>query len=296
MPLPPLYKFLDVRGAKLTLRNGTFKHSNPRDFNDVDDLTVNSVFPVTVEEATDRFQALFIDVLLENLDREPKCPSPMREQLKLIQRAMKHDPSLVDRFKEEFEADNEPPFDVEHLKFNAIQTLGKINEFLCLARVFCVSTLVSSSAMWEEYAESHKGIALRIVPNVERDSKFRLFRPVEYRGQRPSLFSSVREFIGGLFEDSMEYHRSRLDTIIYTKTLEWQHESEYRLVIHLRPDEPLWNTDGYHPDEITELYLGAAMQMKDMAEIVTLARLRNPKIAIFRSNRTDGGEVVFEPF
>jgi hypothetical protein len=48
MPIPAsptLYKFLDVNGARLTLRNRTFKHAKPSDFNDKADMTVESLFP-----------------------------------------------------------------------------------------------------------------------------------------------------------------------------------------------------------------------------------------------------------
>ena len=44
MTLPPLYKYLDVSGAKLTLGNRTFKHAKPSDFNDTEDLTIKSIF------------------------------------------------------------------------------------------------------------------------------------------------------------------------------------------------------------------------------------------------------------
>lgn len=40
MALPPLYKYLDVKGAKLTLGNDTFRHAKPSDFNDVEDMAV----------------------------------------------------------------------------------------------------------------------------------------------------------------------------------------------------------------------------------------------------------------
>jgi hypothetical protein len=36
MALPPLYKYLDVQGAKLTLGNNTFRHAKPSTFNDVE--------------------------------------------------------------------------------------------------------------------------------------------------------------------------------------------------------------------------------------------------------------------
>jgi hypothetical protein len=39
MTLPPLYKYLDVNGAKLTLGNRTFRHANPCSFKDLEDMT-----------------------------------------------------------------------------------------------------------------------------------------------------------------------------------------------------------------------------------------------------------------
>ena len=45
MAQPPLYKYLDIQGAKLTLKNRCFKHSKPSYFNDTEDLTARSIFP-----------------------------------------------------------------------------------------------------------------------------------------------------------------------------------------------------------------------------------------------------------
>jgi hypothetical protein len=51
MSLPPLYKYLNVEGAKLTLGNRTFRHAKPSDFNDVEDLTIQSIFPEETDAA-----------------------------------------------------------------------------------------------------------------------------------------------------------------------------------------------------------------------------------------------------
>jgi hypothetical protein len=57
MPLPPLYKYLDVRGAKLTLGNRTFKQAKPSDFNDTEDLIIQSIFPEETAVALRKLQA-----------------------------------------------------------------------------------------------------------------------------------------------------------------------------------------------------------------------------------------------
>jgi hypothetical protein len=107
----------------------------------------------------------------------------------------------------------------------------------------------------------HKGIALRIQPNLAKCSKFQLFRPVIYREKRPPLYDDSLEFIAGsLFGELETRVKAMLERIVYTKTLEWVHENEYRLAIFLRQNEESWNTLPYHPEEIAELYLGLAME------------------------------------
>ena len=136
--------------------------------------------------------------------------------------------------------------------------------------------------MWARYAEDHQGIVLRIVPNLEKDSKFQKFAPVVYRQTRPSLYESAASFQeDSLFGDQQTRMKKALDAIIYSKTLEWEYECEYRLAIALGHGEKDWNTLTYHPNEIAELYLGAKMTGEFKAEIIGVAQAANPQIKIF---------------
>jgi hypothetical protein len=80
MALPALYKYLNVQGAKLTLGNRTFRHAKPSDFKDIEDMTVQSIFPEETEVALKRLSEGFTDVILAHLNDPPTCASPMREQ------------------------------------------------------------------------------------------------------------------------------------------------------------------------------------------------------------------------
>src|SRR5450432_974358 len=71
MGLPPLYKYLDVQGAKLTLGNQSFKHAKPSDFNDTEDLTIQSIFPEDIETALKRASGGMLDVILTHLEVGP---------------------------------------------------------------------------------------------------------------------------------------------------------------------------------------------------------------------------------
>jgi len=296
MALPPLYKFLSVEGAKLTLGNNTFRHAKPSDFNDIEDLTVQSIFPDETEVALKKLEDGFTDVILAHLNDPPTCASPMREKLAMIQQAYRTNPDAAEIIKAELAKEGRRPmFDVEHMRARATEHLKEINEFMQGMRVLCVTTDKNSQRMWDEYAQHHKGIALRIEANVTKDSKFQRFQPVVYREKRPPLHDDTLEFIaGGLFGDHEARIRAIMEKIIYSKTLKWQHECEYRLAIPLAQGEKPYDTLKYHPEEITELYLGADMDKADKEDIVAKAKALNPAIKIFQAKRGANAAISFE--
>jgi Protein of unknown function (DUF2971) len=294
MALPPLYKYLDVQGAKLTLGNNTFKHAKPSDFNDTEDLTIQSIFPEDIETALKRVNGGLVDVILKHVNDEPTCASPMREMLKAMQTAFRANPSAGDQMRAEVaKGALDGVYDVAHMRALAETTIKDVNEFMQGWRVLCVTTHKDSDKMWDGYAENHKGIALRIEPNVAKDSKFQRFFPVIYREKRPPLHDDMLEFVAGsLFGDKDARYTAIMEKIIYSKTLDWQHEGEYRLAIPLQLGEEPWNTLPYHPEEITELYLGASMTGEDERDIVGRAKTLNPRIAVFRATRDTTGTII----
>jgi hypothetical protein len=273
MALPPVYKYLGVQGAKLTLMNRTFKHAKPSDFNDIEDLTIQNIFPEETEVALKRLSRGFTDVILQHVNEVPTCSSPMKEKLELIQHIYRNNPSAADMVRAEITKEGRKPiYDVEHMRTRSEAFVKELNEFMQGYRVLCVTTHRDSEAMWSRYAENHKGIALRIEPNLDKNSKYQLFRQVIYREKRPPLYDDTLEFIAdSLFKDKEVRVRAAIDKIVYAKTLEWEYESEYRLAIPVLPRDEPWDTLTYHPEEITELYLGLAMDDIDRNEIVGLA-------------------------
>jgi hypothetical protein len=296
MALPPLYKYLSVQGAKLTLGNRTFKHAKPSDFNDTEDLTISSIFPEETEAALTRLASGFTDVILQHLNDVPTCASPMKERIAQIQQIYRANPAAANVVKaEQTRRGLNAVYDVEHMRGRSKVFVAEINEFMQGCRVLCVSTHWDSEEMWSGYAQNHKGIMLRIEPNVAKDSKFQLFRPVIYSEKRPPLYEDTLQFIAdSLFGDQEARRKEILERIIYRKTLKWKHEGEYRLNIPLRKGEPPWDTLLFHGEEITELYLGLSIESKDRDEIVGLARAVNPSIKIFRTTRDAEGNLRFD--
>jgi hypothetical protein len=138
----------------------------------------------------------------------------------ILQRAYRDNPKGADAIKERIKTDPKLKiFNVEDWRTKSTDLIGEINKFMQDYRVLCVTTHKDSEEMWTVYAQNYTGIALRIEPNVEKDSKFQRFLPVHYRASRPSLYDETLDFIeGALFGDQDATKRAILDKIIYSNT------------------------------------------------------------------------------
>jgi hypothetical protein len=153
---PPLYKYLNVEGARLTLGNRCFKHAKPSTFNDTEDLTIHSLFPEDDETALALIENNFTDILLKHVDEAPTCLNErMRRQITLILAAFKADPDAARLIKE---AKKEIPsvFNLERMKQRHRDFVADINTFMQGFRILCVSSRKDSERMWDRYAEGHE--------------------------------------------------------------------------------------------------------------------------------------------
>jgi len=299
MPLPPLYKFMDVPGAKLTLGNRTFRHAKPSTFNDVEDLTIQSLFVEPLEDALKIVSEGMTQVILKHLGDPPTCNPPLRDTIAQLQAIYKAYPQAAAAAEAEvLEKGVAGVFDLDVARAQAADMIKFVNDHMQRYRVFCVTTDIKSKKVWQDYTVDHSGVAFRVLPSpdLQKDSHLTLFKAVSYKDRRPPLYANTLDFIpDSLFGDLDTRVKTMIDTIIYTKTLQWQDEKEYRVAVPLREDEEPWETLSFHPEEIAELYLGAKMRLADMALIIRQARRINPAIAIFQTELGEKDDVAFRP-
>ena len=139
--------------------------------------------------------------------------------------------------------------------------------------------------MWAHYADKHKGAAIGLKADLEKDSFLRLVEPVEYNCTRPYLFESIKKWLNNPAEEhSMEAARKATQRLLHTKSQEWSYEEEVRLAI---PDEVKPNETAsfleFHPNELVELYLGYRMSDDHKGQVTALAKLLNPEVRIFHT-------------
>ncbi len=294
-PLPPLYKFLSVTGARLTLESNKFKFAKPTDFNDVEDLTIQSIFPEETAVALTKINEGLDDLLLRHVDDPPTCPSPVRENIARLQAAIRANPKVALWLKERVaEVDIGSIYDLPRLLSTCETFIHELNAFMQRFRVLCVTTDLHSEWLWEVYAAKHSGVALRVQPNLAQESILQCFRPVSYFERRPPLYESALEMTeAALFGNQEDERKKVIEKIIYSKTLKWKDDCEYRLAVALMEGEAPWDTLKFYPNEISELYLGLKMPDADRVEIVGRAKLLNPEIAVYTAGRDTDGTLVF---
>ena len=83
------------------------------------------------------------------------------------------------------------------------------------------------------------------------------------------------------------------DAIFLHEFIDLIDERHRPLAIPLRKDEPPWDVLKYHPEEITELYLGLAIMEENRKDMVSKATALNPEISIFQAGRDANAKLTF---
>lgn len=281
--VPALYKFLDVHGARLTLGNRNFRFAKPSEYEDTEELTIRSIFPEDEEAACETFKNNIHEVILKNLDKTVSALNErMRLQILLIQHAFKNNPKAADIIRNEMSATPlADVYDIARLREKNIGFVHEINAHMQRFRILCVTSKIESEEIWKRYAQGNEGIALRIIPDVSKDSIYQLFRQVEYKESRPPLFENAISYLeNSMFGNKENTLMEIMGKIIRTKTKKWEYETEYRLAIPIF-DGDNWNTLSFHPHEISEIYFGYKIDNDMKTELLNLATTINPNIRIF---------------
>ncbi|WP_316227184.1 MULTISPECIES: hypothetical protein [unclassified Bradyrhizobium] len=158
MALPPLYKYLDVRGAKLTLGNQCFRFAKPSEFQDGTDMTAEGLFPEELKKALATIPDSFVGAIMANLYAPPTCPAYLRPGVVKMQAVLRAHPEVAPAVKEGLRKDPEKAgLGLERWKERAGAFVKETNDLLQNYRVLCVTTDKASDRMWRDYRDIRQG-------------------------------------------------------------------------------------------------------------------------------------------
>lgn len=269
-----LYKYTTLDTAIKIFKNRAFRFSSPIAFNDPFDMQNLSIYGYD----KNIFAKDFVNVYsceIERIEKEKQIPKDVY-LLRILIEALG-----MCGAKEQF-----AKMLANEENFGFKQTENKYYEMIkpiCNSYgIFCTSLTYDNILMWSHYAYCHQGVVLEISPSIEKKSIFLKSKKVTYSNNRPSLFKSPKIMIERLCMESAEYASELMEDLTYLKSDHWKYEKEYRLAI------PNWIEKGktfrdvsFAPEEISAVYLGCNMSLKNQDKVIMFANKLNPSIKIF---------------
>ena len=290
-----LYKYLDIKGAKITLQKKSLKFSRATAFNDPFDMQIHDCFGLDTARFLVGLQDSFIKALASS-PVPPTCSNPLMQD---IYHWLHGNPQNTESIQKELSAETITEEEIKQSKDLDQEWLMTLRAYMDAEGVFCASMRNDSITMWSHYAEHHKGAVLCFSPSYEKDSMFLAGRAVTYSSKRPIFYETPEEFHKvSLFGNKLDFLREKISAVIHTKSPEWEYEQEYRLSIPSAfPEGRDWHTRSFDVEELSEVYLGNRMPENDKLEIILLATAVNPHVKIFQTNlATRAYKLEFVPY
>ena len=268
-----LYKYLNYDGAKKTLENCTLQLSSPSVFNDPFDMQLVEALGLDIAEFADQLVPALFHFISSDIDYSQVRQNSVGAKIILLNQSWRTaSKAKLDAIRA---AISSRPVE-EILDFNVLQQsyqllIDKIRNDFRGYGVFCTSRNKHSLLMWSHYADHHRGVAFEFIPDELRDSALLISRPVTYTRDRPLIYRTPEDFIrNSIMTPLLESVKRMTESLIYTKSIEWQYEEEYRLVIpKFIPADKTNEMLCFYPEELTAVHFGCRIdeqQKKELAE------------------------------
>ena len=128
--------------------------------------------------------------------------------------------------------------------------------------VRCFSELPDDPAMWDQYGDAHRGVCLRFRAHLMLGWGGIPPIPVAYEDARPSFYQDTRF--------------KRIRAMVATKTKDWSHEQEWRMV---RPHGPM----NFPPAALDGVIMGCRIEPGVERAVRAVIARRKPKLDLFKA-------------
>lgn len=280
------FKYVTAKVAKIILVNHKIRWSSPLLFNDPFDVQRDFDLGFDIEELKEPLVNEVKNIILA--EETPDLSSkPLVEWfvkcLRKENRANERDiiiaelPQLIDE-------------GIQNAKRNSFETIKKQwSEFIPELRILCLSELHDNVLMWSHYCDSHKGVALELQCINDLDSPWLIAQPVTYQNSPPML-ATKQEWIKSITgQKPLNVNDWRFyEPFTITKTKEWEHEKEWRVVSFCRKGETGYFSDyNFNPRELRSVYLGCDISDEDAADIISLLKFDLAHVKVFRGKKSE---------
>jgi hypothetical protein len=273
------FKFMSCETVKAVLENSTLRWTRPSEFNDPFDHQVSYRFKFSKDELS---AALFEEIeRLIYLDEEVVfVAEKLLNKMVILLRSVKEKipkSELVEKLRTGCIESSEN-FEGYKQKLNDL-----LESTLNQSRVLCVAETNENVVMWSHYADSHKGICLRLECVDEVDTSLLVAKPVTYTDEFPS-FIGLDDYVKYLTGQDDPMMASLLMNAAYLKHSDWGYENEWRL--H-RPHE---NEHGLFNDWVEDksvfgaVYFGCKIDPTHASDLMEIIDSKYPNMEIYQAS------------
>jgi hypothetical protein len=274
------FKYVSRHVGRTILENRTLRWSTPGTLNDPYDAQFDLHIEVDREEV--RRKAL---QKLWDAHYGPE-PAPVGNALGVLIRLFRgRFPRLT---REEFNREFGEAIDQGLARMEqALPTFQReIRAEISRSKILCLTEAPGSIPMWSYYAEQHQGLLLKFRSIAELDSPWVTARPIRYHADMPRLLDA--DFLADLTSGRARLEPSTIsDRLIYTKSVEWAHEREWRIYSGTgRNAEALYEDLPFHPLELEAVIFGCRMPNEDRIGFSNLTRQRYPHAELYQMTQS----------
>lgn len=246
-----LYKYFDPTGALATLRGGTLRWSQPGRFNDPFDMQFDLSLSFNNDDLRHEVARRLFDFYTGATAYGPGR-NLLADAIEILRAGR---PGMN---RETFEREVMPGIDrsIASMPTSIARMNAEVREELASCKVLCLTDRYNSILMWSHYASNHTGAVFKFRNIPELDSPYVTARPVSYQEAIPAL-ATFDEF-AGIFSGNWTFAgRGISNTFMYTKSIDWSYEHEYRIVSGQGRDRNSSFEDlPFGPAELESVYFG----------------------------------------
>ncbi|BCH53619.1 DUF2971 domain-containing protein [Agrobacterium vitis] len=270
------FKYMSATTAKIVLNNGTLRWSRSTMLNDPFDM--NFELPMNPDVARIKQEAericwqQFVDgseppesMLKHAFRRVRKLPQVHQEKTfkELLSKAIDAWVRTMQQMLPQLHNDAKP----------------LIKDF----KILSLTVRPNIPTMWSHYADSYRGVVLRF-RNGDENSPFFMAKPIDYVEELPNLYSD-QELIDHVTAKKLWDPRMAVDKIIYTKSVHWSYEQEWRISLGSGREKATEFEDRFFAlHELDGVIFGLGTSERDK-ELITLLAAKHSPIKMMQLKR-----------
>jgi hypothetical protein len=271
------YKYMTAETAEKVIENASLRWSSPQKFNDPFDIQ----FDMHIDYKESELISQAINELWLAYSRKKEFEAKNRLGYFVKEMSVKSPGIAEADFKGRVKSGVVQSLAAQKVGLPKLQAWSR--DQLQTVLVLCLTETPSNILMWAHYANCHTGVVLRFT--TLDVSSWGAARPVMYRHKMPLLFDheELLKFLTGRIQLNGDrlFHDS-----IYTKSMDWRYEKEWRVVWHGKEKVDYEDTK-FNPVELSGLYLGCRVQSADSAKLIGLAKKLNANVEVFKGRKSD---------